>query len=148
MKVLRIALFVIVVVAAALASLFLLPWLKEGHDIEELLLFAGVAAGLAVLGLAFWAVNRKDPGVLFALGATARAVPLIAYACLSRRLVWNEWQGRRMARSVTVVAIRETEILWARLDGPVGIRIEVDLEHAIGRRGFATSPRVLMGADA
>ena len=50
MKLLRIALFVVVVVAAALACLFLLPWLKEGHDIEELPLFAAIVP-LAALGL-------------------------------------------------------------------------------------------------
>lgn len=147
MKALRIALLVVVACASALASLFLLPWLKEGHDIEELPLFLSIAAALAVLGLAWWAVNRGAPGALFALGATALAVPLLAYGYLSLRLVWNEWEGRRLARTVTVVAIRETEIRWPRLDGPVGIRLEVHTEHAIGRRGFATSPRILMGAD-
>ncbi len=147
MKALRIALLLLVTCAGALASLFLLPWLKEGHDIEELPLFASVSAALLVLGSAWWAVNRRSPGVLFALGALALGLPWLAYAGLCLRLVWNEWQGRRLARSVRVVAIRETEIHWPGLDGPVGIRLEVELEQAIGRTGFATSPRILMGAD-
>lgn len=147
MKALRIALLLLVVCAGALASLFLLPWLKEGHDIEELPLFASVSAALLVLGIAWWAVNRRSPGVLFALGALALGLPWLAYAGLCLRLVWNEWQGRRLARSVRVVAIRETEIRWPGLDGPVGVRLELELEQAIGRRGFATSPRILMGAD-
>jgi hypothetical protein len=147
MQALRIAIFVAVAGAAALATLFLLPWLKEGHDIEELPLFASVAAALALLGVAWWAVNRSGFGVLFALGAAALALPWLAYTGLSVRLVWNEWQGRRLARTVAIVAIRETEIRWPRLDGPVGIRLEIDMEHAIGRRGFVTSPRILMGAD-
>jgi hypothetical protein len=147
MKALRIALFVVVVGAAALASLFLLPWLKEGHDIEELPLFASIAAALAGLELVWWVVHRRRFGGLFAWGATALAVPLLTYACLSLRLVWNDWQGRRLARTVKVVALRETEIRWPRLDGPVGVRLEIDVEHAIGRRGFASSPRILMGTD-
>jgi len=147
MKALRIALFVVVVAAAALACLFLLPWLKEGHDIEELPLFASIAGGLACLAVVWWLAHRKRLGGLFAWGATALAVPLLAYACLSLRLVWNDWQGRRLARTVKVVALRETEIRWPRLDGPVGVRLEIDVEHAIGRRGFASSPRILMGAD-
>ena len=143
----RIVLFVAVACAAALASLFLLPWLKEGHDVEELPLFASIAAALLLLGLVWWAVNRRSAGVLFALGTAALALPFLAYGGLSMRLVWNEWQGRRLARTVRVVAIRETDIRWPGLDGPVGIRLEIEMEQAIGRKGFATSPRIQMSAD-
>jgi hypothetical protein len=147
MKALRFALFVVVSGAAVLASLLLLPWLKEGHDIEELPLFASIAAALTLLGLAWWAVNRSGSGALFAFGAVALALPWLAYTWLSVRLVWNDWWGRRLARTVAFVAIRETEIRWPHVDGPVGIRLELELQHAIARRGFAESPRIVMGVD-
>jgi hypothetical protein len=138
------------VVAGAIALValaFLLPWLKEGFDREELPLFASIAAGLGIVAGLWWLANRRGAPRLAAIGATLLALPFCVYAALSVRVLVNDWRGRRASRTVRILALRETEIRWPGLEGPVGVRLEVELEHAIGLEGNLFAPKILMGAD-
>jgi hypothetical protein len=141
--VLRAVALLAVALASAVALLLLLPFLKEGYDVDELPLFAGIAAGLAVLALGFGRLTRKAPA-LCATGLALLLPSLAAYLLLSARLVWNEARGRWLARTVRVERLTETEIRWPGFDGPVGLRIEVGLSHAVRRRGVLFPPKVLM----
>lgn len=145
MLILRI-LFLVVLVLGGLASLLLLlPFLKEGYGIEELPLLAGVAAALGA-ALALWAwLQRGSYGAMFWLGVAFVAAPLCAYAAMSLRVIVNDWRGRRLARSVRVVSVAESDIRWPGLDEPVGVRLDLELEHDVGLVGNLFPPKIVMG---
>jgi len=142
---LRAVALLVVALLAAGALLFLLPWLKEGYDVHELPLFTGIAAGLALLALVFGRLTRTTPA-LCATGLALLLPALAAYVLICARLAWNETQGRRLARTVRVERLAEAEIRWPGFDGPVGLRIEVDLSHAVRRPGALFPPKLLMGS--
>lgn len=147
MRALRLLVFVVVGLGSPVALLFLLPWLKEGFGVEELPLFAAILGALATAAVVWWAVNRRSRGALFVLGLLALGPPLLAYAGLTTRLVVNHWRGRRLERTVRILSLRESEIRWPGVEGPVGVRLELELEHAVGLEGNLFPPKVVMGSD-
>jgi hypothetical protein len=144
---LRLAFVCLLWALGALALGFLFPWLKEGHDVEQLPLFAGVAAGLGVLVLAAWKGLRGKP-LLLAAGLLGLLPPLAAYGLLTLGLLADEWRGRSLARSLRITSLRETPIEWPGFDGPVGLRLEIELQHGIRMPGNLYAPKLRMaGAD-
>jgi hypothetical protein len=138
----------LVALLSAAALVLLLPWLKEGYGIEELPFFAGGAAGLAVLGLLWVALTRRVSSVARVVGLAPVAVALAAYLLLTGRVLWNEAEGRRLSRTVRIARFVEHDILWPGFDGPVGLRLEIELEHGVRRDGNLFPPKVLMGPTA
>jgi hypothetical protein len=147
MAVLRAVLLVVLVLGALVALLFLLPWLKEGFGIEELPLFAGIAAALLVALLGWTALHRRRRGGAFWTGAAFVALPLCLHAALAARVLVNHLRGRALARSVRIVSLAESEIRWPGIPEAVGVRMDLEVEHGIGRAGNLFAPRVIMGAD-
>ena len=144
MTLLRVLLFVLLCIASVTALLLLLPWLKEGYDIEELPQFLGVVAILVVLGLGFWAACRRAPALRVA-GLAILGLSLAAYVLLSARLVVNEIRGRILTSRMRIARLQESSIVWPGIEGPVGLRIEVDLESGFGMAGNLFPPQILMG---
>jgi hypothetical protein len=146
MIVLRLLMAFSTVAISALALVFLLPWLKEGFDSDELPLFSGIALGLLLLGGLHWVVERGRRALL-SVGLGALAVSFLVYVALSVRIAWNEWEGERLAGTVRIVSLRETEVRLPGVAGPVGLRLDIELEHSIGRVGNLFTPKVTMGQD-
>ena len=133
-----------------LVSLFalglVLPSVKEGYDQDELPFFASIAGGLAALAVVWWWLNRRHRAIAVA-GVALLAPPMVVYAGLSTRVTINDWRGRHLAQTVRILSLREEEIRWPGLPGPVGLRLEIEVEHAIGLEGNLFPPKVVMGAD-
>lgn len=143
----KIALVVALLALSALALLFLLPWLKEGYGIEELPIFAGVLLGLIALAVLGWLGLRAKP-LLLAAGLGCLALPLLAYALVAGDVIADEWRGRALSRSVRILSFRETPIEWPGFDGPVGLRLEIELQHDVRMLGNLYSPKLRMaGAE-
>jgi hypothetical protein len=123
-----------------------LPFVKEGYDRDELPLFASIAGGLAALAVVWWRLNRRHRAIAVA-GVALLAPPMVVYAGLSTRVTINEWRGRHLAQTVRILSLREEEIRWPGLPGPVGLRLEIEVQHAIGLEGNLFPPKVVMGAD-
>ncbi len=132
----------------ALAALaLLLPSLKEGYGREELGQFAAIAIGLAVLAAGWWLLNREGHRGAAATGVALLAVPLLIYAGLAAQIAVNGWRARRLARTVRVAAIRQTDLRWPGIAEPVGVRVEIELDQAVGLVGNLFAPKVVMGVD-
>ena len=133
-----------------LVSLFALglvvPFVKEGYDRDELPLFASIAGGLAALAVVWWRLNRRHRAIAVA-GVALLASPIVVYAGLSTRVTINEWRGRHLGQTVRILSLREEEIRWPGLPGPVGLRLEIEVQHAIGLEGNLFPPKVIMGPD-
>jgi hypothetical protein len=140
----RIALVAALWAAGVLALGFLFPWLKEGHDVDELPLFAGMTIGLALLAFVAWKALRARPPLL-AAGLLGLLLPLAAYGLLTLDILWDEWRGRSLARGARIVSVREAPIEWAGFDGPVGLRLEIELEHQVRLEGNLYPPKLRMG---
>jgi hypothetical protein len=134
----------------ALVSLFalavVLPSVKEGYDWEDLPFFASIAGGLAALAIVWWRLHRRHRAFAVA-GVALLAPPMAVHAGLSAHVLTNEWRGRRLAQTVRILSLREDEIRWRGLPGPVGLRLEIEVQHAIGLEGNLFPPKVVMGAD-
>ena len=139
--------FLAIAAGSLLALVLLLPSLKEGFGIEELPLFAGVTAVLATVVVVWWLVLRRTRGALYRTGLVVLAVPLAAYAYLCVRVAANDWRGRRLARTVRMVSLRDHEVRWPGLADPIGVRLDLELEHAIGLEGNLYPPKIVMAAD-
>ena len=139
--VLRILLLLIVVLIAAAALFALLPWVKEGYDLADLPHFIGMAAGLAIVAGLWWRVGRG--GVRIA-GLVALALPLFVYTDLSLRLAFNFWYGRRLESQTHISSLQATPIAWPGFEGPVGVRIEMELAHPTGLNVRLFPPKIAM----
>ena len=147
MRALRVLGCVLVGLISLAALGFVFPWLKEGYDREELPLFASVAAALLGIAASWWLLNRRHHRGLAAVGVTLVALPLCIYAALSARVVVNDWRGRHLTRTIQIASLRETDIHWPAIEGPVGVRMEIEVEHAIGLEGNLFAPKIMMGPD-
>ena len=137
----RIALVLATLLLAAAALVFLLPSLKEGYGIEELPLFLGITAPLALLAL-LWL--RAKPGTLRATALAAIALPLLAYTLLDAKIAFNVGYGWHLARQTKITSFQSTPILWPGFDGPVGLHVELDLAHPSISEGNLFTPKLAM----
>jgi len=124
----RIFLLLVTLVIAMAALLFLLPSLKEGFGIEELPQFLGMTAALLVVAWLWW---RARHVTVRAIGLAIIALPLLLYTLLDAKVVFNVWYGWHLARESKITAFQSTPVIWAGFDGPVGVHLELDLEHPV-----------------
>ena len=120
-----------------------LPFLKEGCDLEELPLFASVATGIGVLAAVWWLVTWGAP-VFRTLGLVILALPLSVHLLLVVTLSKNWLTARAEASRARIVSLRESPIRWPRIDDPVGLRLDIELEHTMSPRGILYPPQVRM----
>ena len=120
-----------------------LPFLKEGCDLEQLPLFASVATGIGVLAAVWWLVTRGAP-VFRTLGLVILALPLSVHLLLVVTLSKNWLTARAEASRARIVSLRESPIRWPRIDDPVGLRLDIELEHTMSPRGILYPPQVRM----
>jgi hypothetical protein len=137
----RIVLVLATLVFAAATLVFLLPSLKEGYGIEELPLFLGITAPLALLA---WLWRQASPGALRATALAATALPLLAYAWLDAKIAFNVWYGWHLTRQTSITSFESTPILWPGFDGPVGLHVELDLAHPTISEGNLFTPKLAM----
>ena len=55
--------------------------------------------------------------------------------------------GLWLARSLEITAYRETAIEWPGFDGPVGLKIEIAVQHDFTPDGLVYPPEIRMGPD-
>ena len=146
MRALRVAGGAVLGLVSLAALGLVLPFVKEGYNRDELPLFTSIAGGLAALAVVWWLLNRRHRAFAVA-GVTLLAPPIVVYGGLSARVTINDWRGRRLSRTVRVLSLREKEVHWPGLPGPVGLRLEIEIEHAIGLEGNLYPPKVVMGTD-
>lgn len=138
--------FVVLVIVAALALLFLVPGLKEGVSQEELPnLFGGVGL-FVLLGFVWWLVCGRSLK-LSVIGWLVLAVPTAAYLAQAGQLIAADLEGRRLAKIVGIEAYREAPIRWPGFDGPVGLTVSFDLVHPEGVSALILPPEIRMGPD-
>jgi len=131
-------------VLLALAALFfLLPGLKEGFSRAELPYYAGAAASMALLAGIWWfATGRR---LAYAAPPLAvLAVPLLAYLALIADFALAAHEARRFANSVKIVGYTEQRIQWPGFDGPVGVRLTLELSHGVPPGGVLYAPELSM----
>ena len=121
-----------------------LPFLKEGCDLEQLPLFASVATGIGVLAAVWWLVTRGAAPVFRTLGLVILALPLSVHLLLVVTLSKNWLTARAEASRARIVSLRESPIRWPRIDDPVGLRLDIELEHTMSPRGILYPPQVRM----
>lgn len=136
----RVLLFLLIYIGSAVALFCLLPLLKEGYDIEHLPFFAGVAGGLL---LTVWIWLRLGTGRLRSVGVGLLILALAPYLFLCGKLVVNEWRGRHIGRQIRITRLNAHPIEWPNFDGPVGVRLEIELEHPV-IKGILHSPNIAM----
>jgi hypothetical protein len=139
--VLRLSLLSIVVVISAAALFALLPWVKEGYDLGDLPRFAGMAAGLAMVAWLWWRVGRGGARIA---GLATLAMPLLVYSGLSFWLAFNFWYGRRLEGQTHIASLQAAPIVWPEFEGPVGVRIEMELVHPRGLDVTLLPPKIAM----
>lgn len=144
----RVLLWTLAVAATLLLSLagllLLLPGLKEGLSFEEWPFYLGGAALLAAAGVAWWygsgrALRRAAVGWVILAPTFAAALLVVGNLVLAR------YRGIQFADSLAIVGFRETPIEWPGFDGPVGLRLDLELEHAPPPGGALYPPELRMG---
>jgi hypothetical protein len=138
---LRLSLLLMVVLISAAALFALLPWIKEGYDLTDLPRFIGMAAGLAIVAWLWWRVGRGGARIA---GLAALALPLLVYSNLSFWLGFNYWYGRRLEGQTHIASLQATSIVWPGFEGPVGVRIEMELVHPKGLDVALLPPKIAM----
>lgn len=143
---LRIALFIALFCLSALSLLLLLPFLREGASWQDLPLF--VATVLAALGLAavWWlAVGRSIRMAL--VGWIVLLPPVAAHGFAAVSLVAANVRAAHLESAVRVENYREEPIMWPGFDGPLGIRITLELVHPPHFEALVLPPEIRMGPD-
>jgi hypothetical protein len=70
--------------------------------------------------------------------------PLFVYSNLSVWLGFNYWYGRRLERQTHITSLQATSIVWPGFEGPVGVRIEMELVHPKGLDVTLLPPKIAM----
>ena len=145
MRVLLWCLSILATAALSLAGLaLLLPGMKEGHSFEELPFHFGGAAILTTAGVAWWyGAGRSARRAV--VGWIILAPPFLAALFVAGDLALARYQGIRLADSVRIAGYREIAIEWPGFDGPVGLRVEIELEHGSAPGGTLSPPELRMG---
>ena len=138
----RIAGLLLMAALSAGALLFLLPGLKEGFDASDLPRLGMSAAGLLIV-TAIWL--RSSGGAFRVAGILVIAAPLCAYVFLPAKLLLNVWKGRQLAARTRITAFRATAIEWPGFDGPIGLRLEIDVDRPDGLAGNLFPPKIAAG---
>jgi hypothetical protein len=129
----------LLILVAAGALLALLPALKEGFDRSDLPM---LAIGIVVLAGIAWLWSRFSNRAMRLAGLAILAWPFSVYLFTGGQLVFNAWYGPHLAAQSKVDAVRATPIKWPDFDGPVGVRLEIELMHPLVPKGNLLSPKL------
>ena len=120
----RFFLFIAIVIASAFGLLVYLPFGKEGASWGDLPIFLGVsAAALALAGVWWLAVGFSLRKAL--IGWAVLFLPFAAHGLTAASMIYERFQGKRLAARVTISGYKEEPIIWPGFDGPVGYRISL-----------------------
>lgn len=139
----RMALFMLLCVLAAFAFLLYLPFGKEGASWGDLPIFGSVVAGCVTLGGLWWALSGFSVARSL-LGWLVLAVPLAAHGLTAANLVYERFNGDRNARQVVVQGLSEEPIMWQGFDGPVGMKVTLDVVHPVNLKMLIDPPEIRM----
>jgi hypothetical protein len=136
--------FVLLIAISVIGLLVLLPLVKEGASREDIPLLLGGVAVYVFLGIVWWLiVGRALPKA--ALAWIFLVLPCLANLVLAGTLLFARLDGERTAQATSIESYAEEMILWPGFDGPVGLRMVVDLSHPSGVEALLTAPEVRMG---
>jgi hypothetical protein len=139
--------FVLLLLAAAFAVLLSFPFLKEGSSWGEIPLYLGIAGACIAVGAVWWVVSGFSWRRAL-LGWLVLLVPITAHLSLVGGLVFDRFQGERDARRTAIAKYSEEPIAWPGFDGPVGLRIELELNHREDMtRRLIDPPEIRMGPE-
>ncbi len=141
----RIVGFVLLIAVAAFALLLSLPFLKEGASWEEIPFYLGVAGACIGAGFVWWlACGFSWRRAVWGWGVLL--VPVLAHLTLAGGLIMDRFQGGRDAARTTVAGFVEEPIIWPGFDGPVGVKMTLQLEHPPGMTWrLIDPPEIRMG---
>lgn len=144
----RILLWFLSIVATVVLSfaglLLLIPGMKEGYSFDELPFILGGSAVLAAAGVAWWYGSGRS-AFRAIVGWIILMPPFASALVVAGNLALARLQGIRLANSLSIVGYREAPIEWPGFDGPVGLRVEIELEHGSAPRGTLNPPEIRMG---
>ncbi len=136
---------ILATLAIALASLaLLLPGLKEGFSFGEMGLLLGGAVVLAGVGVLWWYGTGRSLARA-AVGLAILALPFLASLWIAGQYTVARIGGLWLTSSTEITDYQETEIGWPGFDGPVGLRVDIELRHGIAPGGIVYSPEIRMG---
>lgn len=139
----RIALFVVVLIAAALGLLFSFAFMKEGSSWSDLPILLGIIAAELVVAAIWWiAVGRSFGKALF--GWIFLALPIAVDGTIAAGLLYSKVMGPRLAAAAKIENFRQSLITWPGFDGPVGMQISFDLVHPHGISALIRPPQIRM----
>src|SRR5438093_11125295 len=95
------------------------------------------------LAAVWWLITWGAP-VFRPLGLVILALPLSVHLLLVVTLSKNWLPARAEASRARIVSLRESPIRWPRIDDPVGLRLDIELEHTMSPRGILYPPQVRM----
>lgn len=138
------AIFVFLLICAISAWLFLASIPALVHQIrpefDRTLL---ILAGLLALAIIWWIVSGRRWAIA-ALGWMILAVPFSAHAIWQGTTLIADAKGANLPRRMAVENYRETPIFWDGFNGPVGLKIELDLVHPPRLEGLVFTPQIRM----
>ncbi|MGI9412635.1 MAG: hypothetical protein ACR2PM_03145 [Hyphomicrobiales bacterium] len=141
---LRTVLFLVILALAGVGLFVLLPFAKEGASLNDMGVFGGVIAAALLLGLMWWlAVGRTFELAL--LGWGVLALPVAAHGAIAVSLLVAYYQGQRLAAATEISGYQEEPIQWPGFDGPIGLKVTVDLAHPSGASAVIQPPEIRMG---
>ena len=140
----RILLFGVIVLCSTLAVFLLLPFAKEGTSWGDIPFFVSVLVGSVALGVLWWIASgfsaRKS-----VLGWLVLIVPVVLHGLALADLLFERFNGERMARKVVVTSYAEEPIEWPGFDGPVGMKLTLEVSHPKGMKALIHPPEIRFG---
>lgn len=142
----RIIFFIALLCLSALGLVLLLPFAKEGSSFGDLPIFAGVIGAVLILAVLWWlAVGRSIGKAL--IGWAVLALPLVAHGGIASALLSAHFEGPRLANETRIENYREAPLIWPDFDGPIGLRITLELTHPRGADAQILPPEIRMGPE-
>ena len=137
--------FLVLLAACAFGLLMLLVSAKEGADTWQLVVGWMVALSLLLI---WWQLGKFFVTGYQKFLSTSGLVVLILtgfiYTTIALPYIINYVRGPRLAKKVRIENFQESLVTWPGFDGPVGMKIEFDLDHPRINANVLT-PSVWMG---
>ena len=104
-------------------------------------IFWAIAVGLWLLS---WLSSSGIAGER-ALGVVILGIPLLVNSCLAVTLSTSGIRARIAERSERITSFREQPIMWPGIVGSVGLRLEIEIAHALPPSGILSPLKILIG---
>jgi len=142
-KALRILGFIVLCLSAAAGLVLLFPGAKEGYAWSDMPLLLGNAGAMLALGGLWWLIAGRSIGAA-AIGWAVLAIPIAVTLLVIALLLAARLEGVRLAKEVRIERYAERPIRWPGFDGPVGLELEIDLQHPAGVNALIAPPEIRM----